>query len=84
MRVYLVALAVLVAPAPAFAHLPKNLPEAVPLWPKGAPGSEARAAEAEEVDGSNVCNVHNPSITPYVPDAGKSTGRAVIIGSCLP
>ena len=79
MRVYLVTLAVLVTAAPAFAQLPKNLPQAVPLWPKGAPGSEARAAEAEEVDGSNVSNVHNPSLTPYVPDAGKSTGTAVII-----
>ncbi len=79
MRVYLVALAVLFTGAPAFAQLPKKLPEALPLWPKGAPGSETRAAEAEEVDGSNVSNVHNPSITPYVPDAGKSTGTAVII-----
>jgi endo-1,4-beta-xylanase len=69
----------LVTAAPAFAQLPKNLPEALLLWPKGAPGSEARAAEAEEVMGSNVSNVHNPSLTPYVPDAGKSTGTAVII-----
>ena len=65
--------------APAFAQLPKTLPQAIPLWPKGAPGSEARTAEAEEVDGSNVCNVHNPTLTPYVPDAGKATGTAVII-----
>lgn len=54
-------------------------PAALPLWPKGAPGSEARAAEPEKTEGSNVVNVHNPSITPYVPEAGKSTGTAVII-----
>ncbi len=79
MRAYVVAVAALVAAAPAFAQLPKNLPEAVPLWPKGAPGSEARAAEAEVVEGANVSNVHNPTITLYVPDADKATGTAVII-----
>jgi len=36
-------------------------------------------AEAEQVDGSNVSNVHNPTLTPYVPEARKSTGTAVII-----
>jgi acetyl esterase/lipase len=79
MRVHLVAIAMFVIAAPTFAQLPKNLPEALPLWPKGAPGSEARAAEAEQVEGTNVCNVHNPSLTPYVPEADKATGTAVII-----
>lgn len=53
-------------------------PESIPLWPNGAPGSEARAAEPEKVDGSNVTNVHNPSITPFIP-SGDSTGVAVVI-----
>src|SRR6516164_3354101 len=79
MRVYLVALVILFTAAPTFAQLPKTLPEALPLWPTGASGSEARAAEAEKAIGSNVSNVHNPSLTPYVPDADKSTGTAVII-----
>jgi endo-1,4-beta-xylanase len=79
MRVTFVGVAFLIVAAPTFAQLPKDLPRAVPLWPKGAPGSEARAAEAEEVIGSNVCNVHNPTLTPYIPDADKSTGTAVII-----
>src|SRR5262249_6037232 len=79
MRTYLVALAILFTAAPAFAQLPKHLPGAIPLWPKGAPGSETRMAEAEEIVGSNVCNVHNPSLTPYVPEADKSTGTPVII-----
>lgn len=56
-----------------------DTPAAMPLWPKGAPGAEARTAEPETVEGSNVCNVHNPSITPYIPAADKSTGTAVII-----
>ena len=51
----------------AAAALPDNLPEVIPLWPAGAPGSEARAAEPEKIEGSNVCNVHNPTITPTCP-----------------
>ncbi|MGL4549632.1 MAG: alpha/beta hydrolase [Gemmataceae bacterium] len=78
MRRCFVALVILSA-ASASGQPPKKPPAPIPLWPKGAPGSEARAAEAEEVTGSNVCNVHNPTLTPYVPAAGKSTGAAVII-----
>ena len=55
-----------------------DLPAAIPLWPHGAPGSEARVAEAEKLDGSNVTNVHNPTITPFIP-ASDATGVAVII-----
>ena len=53
-------------------------PDVLPLWPHGAPGSEARSAEPEKLEGSNVTNVHNPSITPFIPTAG-ATGVAVII-----
>jgi acetyl esterase/lipase len=56
-----------------------DTPAALPLWAHGAPGSEARAAEPEKIEGSNVCNVHKPTITPYIPAADKSTGTAVII-----
>lgn len=54
------------------------IPDPVSLWPGGAPGSENRAREPERQEGSNVANVHNPSITPFIP-AGKGTGTAVII-----
>ena len=67
----------LVLIAPIFAHA--DTPAALPLWPMGAPGSEARSAEPEKAEGSNVVNIHNPSITPFVPAADKSTGTAVII-----
>jgi len=53
-------------------------PGAIPLWSHGAPGSEARAAEPEKLDAGNVTNVHNPSITPFIP-ATDATGTAVII-----
>jgi len=60
-----------------------DAPAALPLWPHGAPGSEARVNEPEKVDANgkgtnNVSNVHNPSITPYLPTKG-ATGIAVII-----
>ena len=79
MRAYVLTITVLLTAAPAFAQLPKDLPQAIPLWPTGAPGSESRMAEAEVIDGANVCNVHNPTITPYIPDADKATCTAVII-----
>ncbi len=51
----------------------------VPLWPQGAPGSAARMGEPEKVVGSNVSNIHQPSLTVYLPAAGKATGCAVVI-----
>lgn len=56
-----------------------DAPPSLPLWPGGAPGSEARAAEPEKLEGENVSNVHNPTLTPYLPEKGKATGVAVII-----
>ncbi len=45
--------------------------------------SEARRSEAEKADigpgKCNVTNVHNPSITPYLPTADKATGAAIVI-----
>lgn len=63
----------------AFADLPSFFPASMPLWPHGAPGSEARVAEPEKMEGSNCTNVHNPSITPYLPADDKNTGVAVIV-----
>ena len=55
----------------------------VRLWPAGAPGSEARMKEPEKVDEGpgkcNVSNVHHPSITPFLPEADKAAGTAIII-----
>ncbi|MEZ6042223.1 MAG: alpha/beta hydrolase [Planctomycetaceae bacterium] len=53
------------------------------LWPQGAAGSLQRMAEPEKEDRAdgrcNVSNVHHPSITPFLPAAGKATGTAIII-----
>ncbi len=58
----------------------KPIPPSILLWENGAPGSEARASEPEKMDKSMaVTNVHNPSITPFLPADGKATGTAVLI-----
>ena len=51
----------------------------MPLWPNGAPGSEKRRHEPEKVVGSNVSNIHHPSLTVYLPEPAKATGCAVIV-----
>lgn len=66
-------------PAPAAEAPFANLPEALPLWQNGAPGSEARSTERENIEGSNVSNVHNPSITAFLPASDTNTGLAVLI-----
>ncbi|MAS96760.1 MAG: 1,4-beta-xylanase [Verrucomicrobiales bacterium] len=62
----------------------EETPEEISLWENGAPGSEEHADEPENVDKNdsgrfNVTNVHNPSITPYLPDPSIATGTAVIV-----
>ena len=54
-------------------------PVEVPLWPNGAPGFEARRAEATVAKDYWIKNVHNPSLTVYLPPKEKATGAAVVI-----
>jgi endo-1,4-beta-xylanase len=67
--------------APALADAPH--PE-VPLWPNGAPGFESRKDEKEvrNVQKSGeytVTNVHNPTLTVFLPPKEKATGTAVVL-----
>lgn len=60
-----------------------EMPQEIPLWPKGAPGSEGKTGP-EKIEKSNsgelrVSSIHNPSITPYLPETGKATGAAVLV-----
>lgn len=48
------------------------------LWEKGAPGFESRRNEPEKGD-LYISNIHNPSITVYLPEKAKATGAAVLI-----
>lgn len=53
--------------------------EQISLWPKGAPGYENKRNEPEQAKDWWVRNVHNPSITVYLPPKEKATGAAVLI-----
>jgi acetyl esterase/lipase len=60
------------------AALPTDRP-VIPLWPNGAPGSEARRTEPEKITGANVSNVHQPTLTIYLPSPATATGGAIIV-----
>lgn len=53
--------------------------EVIPLWQDGAPGFEDRRNEPERAESYWVKNIHNPSITAFLPDADRATGAAVVI-----
>src|SRR5882757_8246341 len=54
-------------------------PIVIPLWTNGAPGFENRRNEPEQAKDYWVKNIHNPSITIYLPSKEKATGAAVVI-----
>src|SRR5690349_8235239 len=70
------AAAALAAP-PAAAQFKEPHPVTFPIWPNGAPGSEARRSEKEIAEDYWVRNVHNPSLTLYKP--AHANGSAIII-----
>jgi len=51
----------------------------VPLWPDGAPGFENRRNEPELAKDYWVRNIHNPSLTVFLPPKDKANGAAVVI-----
>src|SRR5436853_2400105 len=54
-------------------------PRAIPLWEKGAPGFEDRRNEPELAKDYWVRNIHNPSITMFLPPKAKFNGAGVLI-----
>jgi acetyl esterase/lipase len=54
-------------------------PPVVPLWQRGAPGFESRRDEPEQAKDWWVKNIHNPSITVFLPPKEIATGAAVVI-----
>src|SRR5215510_11967822 len=56
-----------------------SAPQQIHLWKNGAPGFESRKDEPEEKKEWWVKNVHNPSITVYLPAKETANGTAVVI-----
>ena len=61
----------------AFAQSPRPL--VIPLWEKGTPGFETRKDEPEKAESYWVKNVHNPTLTVFLPARDKTTGAAMVI-----
>lgn len=61
------------------AGLAQEVPPVVPLWANGAPGFEERRNEPEQAASYWVKNVHNPSLTVFLPPKETATGVAVIV-----
>ena len=53
--------------------------QVVPLWPNGTPGFEDKKNEPELAKDYWVKNIHNPSLTVYLPAKEKANGASVII-----
>jgi len=74
-------------PIPATPPAEPAHPPSILLWPNGAPGSEAFKGHAEIVGYRQepdivfpvVYNIHDPSITPFLPAKDQATGCAVIV-----
>ena len=66
-------------------HKQSQLPEVIPLWPGGAPGSESWEQQEEEVviqvpnELEAIRNVTQPTLTAYLPEASIATGKAVVV-----
>ncbi len=60
-------------------HLHMAAQQQISLWPNGAPGFENRKGEPEQAKDWWVKNIHNPSITVYLPAANKANGTAVLV-----
>ena len=54
-------------------------PQVIPLWADGAPGTEGRRNEPELARDWWVKNIHNPSLTVFLPPKEKANGCAVVV-----
>lgn len=61
------------------AVIAQEKPVEIALWQNGAPGFENRRAEPLQAKDWWIKNIHNPSITVYLPPKDKANGVAVVI-----
>jgi len=71
-----ICLLICLVPVVAFSQQP---PQEIPLWPNGAPGFESRRNEPAVAKDYWIANIHNPTVTVYLPPKEKATGAAVVI-----
>jgi acetyl esterase/lipase len=75
---------------PAASPTFSEMPDSIPLWAAGAPGSEGKTTPLKAYwesystpSGSTwyavVTGINAPAIVPFLPPAGKATGAAVIV-----
>ncbi len=69
----------LVASALPLAAMAQSKPEAIPLWPNGAPGFESRKDIPEEAKDYWVRTINNPSITVFPAPKEIANGCAVVV-----
>jgi len=69
----LFSIAVVILSSPIFCNA-QDTARQIPLWPNGAPGFESKRNEPEQAKDYWVKNIHNPSITIYLPPKEKATG----------
>ena len=74
---------VLLLPVSGTAQEAKNggelTPPVVPLWENGAPGFEDRKDEPEIEEGWSIRNIHNPSLTVFLPEKENANGVGIIV-----
>lgn len=54
-------------------------PQAIKLWPNGAPGSAAHRGEAERAKDWWVKNIHDPTVIAFPADRSHNSGTAIVI-----
>src|ERR1035441_5898791 len=58
-------------------------PQVVPIWPAGTLAADAQTQQEVVTENAahehTVTNIHNPTITAYLPPAEKATGVAIVI-----